>query len=79
MSAADSFQNTARAFAISAAKHLREAATKLEETFPEVIQPSDTMRALEILRTGVHCAEISLAHASHNHALAVLHKERERS
>jgi len=74
----DGFQNEARMFALRAADHLRATADKLRDTYPDLLQPSDTMEALEILRTGVQSAESCLAHAAHQHALAVLHRERER-
>ena len=79
MSQSQEFQAHARLFASRAADRLREAARKLDDAYTGDTLPSDTLTVIEATRSGMFDAMSCLAHASHNHALAVLHKEREKN
>ena len=78
MSQSKEFQSQARMFAHRAADRLREAAERIQHAYDGDPLPSDTMQALEAARTGMFDAYTCIGHASHQHALAVLHKEREK-
>lgn len=78
MSQSQEFQAQARMFANRAADRLREATAKVQHAYDGDPLPSDTMQALEALRSGMFDAYTCIGHASHQHALAVLHKEREK-
>lgn len=73
------FQTKAHEFAHHAALRLRAAATKLEEAFTGEPLAQDAMDAVEALGSGVWAAQSCIAHAAHQSALAVLHRERERN
>ena len=75
----EQWQQQAHTFALRAADRLREAATKLEDAYTGEPLPADTARAHEALRNGTFDAFTCLGHAAHHHALAILHKERERA
>lgn len=79
MTDSEHFQNKARFFATRTAHHLREAAAALDGAYTDAALPSDSMHALEKVNSGIRDALACMAHATHQHALAVLHKERERS
>lgn len=73
------FQAKAREQAHYAALRLRAAAAKLEDVFTGEPLAQDAMEAVEILGSGVWAAQTCIAHAAHQSALAVLHREREQS
>lgn len=73
------FQTKAHEFAHYAAMRLRAAATKLEDAFTGEPLAQDAMDAVEALGSGVWAAQSCIAHAAHQSALAVLHRERERN
>jgi hypothetical protein len=73
------FQQQASMFANRAADRLQEAAKKVRNAYENDALPSDTMTALETLRGALFDAYTCIGHASHQHALAVLHKEREKA
>ena len=77
MTDSEQFQSKARFFATRAAQHLRNAAAALETAYTGEPLPSDSMHALEKVNSGIRDALACMAHATHQHALAVLHKERE--
>lgn len=79
MTDSEHFQTKARFFATRTAHHLREAAAALDTAYTDAALPSDSMHALEKVNNGIRDALACMAHATHQHALAVLHKERERS
>ena len=79
MTQSQDFQARAHMFATRAADRLREAAKRLDGAYTGDALPSDTMTAIESARAGLIDAMSCLGHASHNHALAVLHKEREKN
>ena len=79
MSQSQDFQAHAHMFASRAADRLREAARELDDAYKGDPLPSDTMTAIETARAGLIDAMSSLGHASHNHALAVLQREREKN
>lgn len=78
MTQSDDFRAQAEFLANRAADRLQEAAKKLRDAYKQEPLPSDTLRALELIRNAAFDAYTCLAHASHQHALAVLHRERER-
>ena len=75
----EQFQVKAHEFAHHAALRLRAAATKLEDAFTGEPLAQDAMDAVEALGSGVWAAQSCIAHATHQSALAVLHREREQS
>lgn len=78
MTDSEQFQAKARFFATRTAHHLRDAAAALETAYTGEPVTSDSMLALEKINNGIRDALTCMAHATHQHALAVLHKERER-
>lgn len=78
MTDSEHFQAKARFFATRTAHHLREAADALDAAYKGAPVTSDSMLALEKVNAGIRDALTCMAHATHQHALAVLHKERER-
>lgn len=75
----EQFQREARELAHHAALRLREAATKLEKSFADEPLAQDGMEVVEAIGVGVWSAQSCIAHAMHRHALAILHRERERA
>lgn len=78
MTDSEQFQSKARFFATRTAQHLRNAAAALDTAYTDAALPSDSMHALEKVNGGIRDALACMAHATHQHALAVLHKEREK-
>lgn len=74
----EQFQREAREMAGHAARQLREAAQKLDDTFTGAPLAQDGMEAVEAIGTGVWAAQSCIAHAVHRNSLALLHRERER-
>lgn len=79
MSESQEFQTKAREHARNAAEKLRNAAKDIEDAYGSAPLPSDSLAVLNRFGSAVGTAQASLAHATHMHALAVLHGEREKT
>ncbi|WP_431792718.1 hypothetical protein [Microbacterium paraoxydans] len=75
----EQFQREARESAHHAALRLREAAAKLEQAFAGEPLAQDGREVVEAVGVGVWSAQSCIANAVHRSALAVLHRERERT